>query len=680
MFKPSILGIPKSGGTFTVRFTSAVQKFTSYEGYFSETTDLTAEIINKREDSCDIVITSLGVNTEKTINYVLWASNNSGVKQFVLPINLHRAEGFTPASGSITAKYSGDYNIVSYYGKYQVDEWHLSTLDLDIQTNIINQDSSFIQFSVRTPENTSTEVKQKTINIQGESEVIRTYPYYLYVAANPEGRYLTGVGAVVVTANEQTVVTNVDISDGSITSLQAECNTAEVTISGNTISTKLAALDTKNEVIHTLQITAEDNEGNTLTATQYITQEGFLVELDTFDIFSGEAGRVYITGKYYGAVTSNKIITEGNWFKVDGVSYLNNKINIRVDLTANNTTKLRTGSITLDINDLNPVILNISQSARETDIQVWNDYEWAEQTDQDFIEYHIDKDGEVLYAGRAYKYPGSNIARFLVNDIVKNYVSSELVLDEGIWDNTGYFQKFDLITSTGTYKPIGVINDWSYQYFPVKDDLLSDPINGLVSSKQYFVVSYLNINNPTVTVDINGTEEDISTTKKGGYNYLFFGPDYELVCGNKITVTLGDNTLTYKVDDTKKYCLYYCNARGGWDSLLIDGNTKKTDSLQSETYTKRVKPLNEEFGKTKYLNTITSNWTLYTGYLTDQQAGKMHNLLESTKVYLHKLDTDEVIPVVITSSNCEFKTYSNNGNKMFYYTIEVEESQNKIRQ
>jgi hypothetical protein len=53
---------------------------------------------------------------------------------------------------------------------------------------------------------------------------------------------------------------------------------------------------------------------------------------------------------------------------------------------------------------------------------------------------------------------------------------------------------------------------------------------------------------------------------------------------------------------------------------------------------------------------------------------KMYHLFESTEVYLHNLNTNEITPVTITDSSCEYKTYANQGNKRFYYIINVEES------
>lgn len=121
----------------------------------------------------------------------------------------------------------------------------------------------------------------------------------------------------------------------------------------------------------------------------------------------------------------------------------------------------------------------------------------------------------------------------------------------------------------------------------------------------------------------------------------------------------------------KNYALYYVNAYGGWDSLAIRGNVTQTDKIQSQTYK------NKTNGKVKYLNTITPSWQLYTDSMND--GSKMHHLLESTEVYLHNLETDEIIPVVITDSECVYKTYANQGNARFHYTINVEASNYKIR-
>lgn len=162
----------------------------------------------------------------------------------------------------------------------------------------------------------------------------------------------------------------------------------------------------------------------------------------------------------------------------------------------------------------------------------------------------------------------------------------------------------------------------------------------------------------------------------GGFVYVV--PRSDAVCGTNISFEVRRNysdvvaiqDYTYKVTD-KNYALYYVNAHGGWDSLAIRGNVTQTDNIQSQTYK------NKTNGKVKYMTTSTPTWELHTDSMND--GSKMYHLLESSEVYLHNLETDEITPVVITDSNCVYKTYANQGNTRFHYTINVEASNYKIR-
>jgi hypothetical protein len=128
-----------------------------------------------------------------------------------------------------------------------------------------------------------------------------------------------------------------------------------------------------------------------------------------------------------------------------------------------------------------------------------------------------------------------------------------------------------------------------------------------------------------------------------------------------------------------KYCLYYLNAYGGWDSFLINGNDKETDTITSYKYMKNADNTKKQFALNNYLNVISKKYSLKTDWLNDDEASRMYHLLESTEVWLHNLETDEITPVIITNKTCEYKTFKNNGRKKFYYTIDVEASQERIR-
>ena len=279
--------------------------------------------------------------------------------------------------------------------------------------------------------------------------------------------------------------------------------------------------------------------------------------------------------------------------------------------------------------------------------------------------------------------PNSNDVSFLLNSVSVNYLNNNISFAEGVNVMTDYLKSFNLVTSEGADKPILFFNDWSYKNRDLsKATILNDPITGIVDNRQYLMFNWLlPVESADVNLTINDTETDLFLNNGiNGYSYVKNLNDTIYECGTDLVFNVDDSSIKYTIDNTEKdYVLYYVNASGGWDSLLIEGNSKQTDSIESLNYRKRTINTSLEFDNTKYLNIITPTWTLYTDYLTDEQAAKMFNLLESTCVYLHNLKDNVIIPVIITDNVCEYKTYTNQGKNKFYYTISVEASKNKYR-
>ena len=134
-----------------------------------------------------------------------------------------------------------------------------------------------------------------------------------------------------------------------------------------------------------------------------------------------------------------------------------------------------------------------------------------------------------------------------------------------------------------------------------------------------------------------------------------------------------------KVDGGIRYCLYYVNSRGGWDSVLVDGIATQTDKYDRETYTQNYRTPSISRGVIEYRNNITESWTLYLRSLGDSRNKLFHNLYESTNVYLHDLEEGRIVPVIITSREMQYKTRKNQGKKLYSYEITVESSQRKLR-
>ena len=145
------------------------------------------------------------------------------------------------------------------------------------------------------------------------------------------------------------------------------------------------------------------------------------------------------------------------------------------------------------------------------------------------------------------------------------------------------------------------------------------------------------------------------------------------------SVEFTDGTTYRDAGDCHRYALYYMNAYGGWDAFLIRGTVTERDSLTRRTIRSPYDSGTSGRGTRNYANEIEKSWTLRTGWLTDGQSGRMHHLLNSTDVWMHDLDSDRLYPVVLTSTETEYRTYRTNGNRMTQYEVEVTLAQDRQR-
>lgn len=258
-------------------------------------------------------------------------------------------------------------------------------------------------------------------------------------------------------------------------------------------------------------------------------------------------------------------------------------------------------------------------------------------------------------------------------------VAANLMKKIHIWDISASFSEEILFKYDWSYDSNGVIK-------------ASDPIRREIGKRQLFVASILNAvyENPVKGVNDQGQDR---------YSLFLWG--YDAAMGADVGIWMFDvletqpsvtkmiaGGIEYKVidDDCYSHALYYLNAYGGWDSLLIKGNTKKRDlyerSLISKAYSNTS---SESRGISNYANKIDTEWSFVTGWLSDEEASRMHHLLGSTSVYLMDLNAGdeygvkEIIPVVLTDAECEYKTYRGEGLKMVSYTITARLAKEKIR-
>lgn len=275
------------------------------------------------------------------------------------------------------------------------------------------------------------------------------------------------------------------------------------------------------------------------------------------------------------------------------------------------------------------------------------------QRTESVFDYRIYNRTNLIFQGRAYKRPNADTNDIKLNKIFENYLSNSIndLLNSGEPEDTGVnaskvFQIMKLDTD-GTETLIDeytILYDWSYDFrFRGQDTDLSRPINGRYVAGMYKVGTTVNGQSGTVT----------NSLTEGAYNVLA---------------------------DCGEYALYYLNAYGGWDALLIDGTVLKKSTIKQYTTDRNYDNNKIEFEQTKYINEIQDAYEINTGFLTDEQAANLsNNLIPSREVYLHIISENKIIPVLITDSNVIYQTYQTNNLQMPQYKINVKESQIKLR-
>lgn len=332
---------------------------------------------------------------------------------------------------------------------------------------------------------------------------------------------------------------------------------------------------------------------------------------------------------------------------------------------------------------------------------IWKDYHVTLGVD-DAIDFQITANGEVIYTGRSVKRPGQAVNAVRINDICADYLVNTLPsLSEDALSAMQFPVVFGVRTLVdGEWDTIDeqeFMNDWSYDYDYNPETMgLSFPINGRMDVRQWIVSTAYKSSTITATIRLkSGVSFDvyvpvrISDDFNGDFNYDFSQSVrmaqnqtavFDLSRWQDVeSVTIGNNVFKV-VNGCSRYALYYVNAYGGWDSLLIEGNHSEVDNLTR--WTREVEYDNRSVqnrGKINYVNEIVKSLTLHTSWLSDDESSRMHHLLNSTNVYLGDLNTGQMIPVILTGTQTEYKTYKGNGGKLVNYAINVSIAQERIR-
>lgn len=289
---------------------------------------------------------------------------------------------------------------------------------------------------------------------------------------------------------------------------------------------------------------------------------------------------------------------------------------------------------------------------------IWNDYyidltQFFEGGEQ-FVDYHIEKDGEVIYIGRAYKAPeGDTFVR--INDICADYLG-HVDLRDALGAEFNYLIDLSAIgvftiVAGPDQTEVAVVtffNDWSYK-LPAPG--IRSNLSGTIS-KEY--------------VDLMPIVYTGERTGIGGKTQI---AHYH---------SLGIESLAYKkVQCCNPAALYFFNAQCGWDFLLCKGGAKRVDTFARAT-TKRPYIGGNDRGTFNYQNTAKVEWDVMTGWIPKEGGKEMWQLLGSTDVWLWTPE-EGLVPVVITTNSVEEKNYKLNGRKPVEFTIRVELAQDRQR-
>ena len=434
---------------------------------------------------------------------------------------------------------------------------------------------------------------------------------------------------------------------------------------------------------------AIDALGNTLNTSLNVSQAEHYKQPISFkvdDLRASNLEQVYTLNVEMKYILNYEITAHPSWVEIQNST----ATAITVKVLSNPTYKDREGKIIYSAMDADGKYYDFSSNVFQSRSIFIGQYPtWQDvfipipriSDDESNITYSVSvmnnktSEYEVVYRGNAVftdKDPEINIT-----EIVRDYVEDNITIS----GEAAYTQKVDLtkvMLNTGEEGDNLVASlYYYYDYSFDKDFKLTRnmPILNYFDVRQNIFLSFLNLSGETniIRISTGGRLLRLRLDTPGIFHHKL--PQHD----GKIIVNAPDKSTTLTSKNTcAKYAIYYLNPLGGWDQLLIEGKVVKTIKLENKSYKRNFDNNTNEFENKHYLKNLTTSYKLTTGYLTDAQAKLMPNLIETTKAYLFELDTNNYIPVLINTTSVDIKTYRNQGRKLFTYTIEVQESQNKF--
>ena len=307
--------------------------------------------------------------------------------------------------------------------------------------------------------------------------------------------------------------------------------------------------------------------------------------------------------------------------------------------------------------------------------------------------YSIKKGDDLIFSGKVYAQKTDSVRSINVNDIIEDYTSDGIdITSSQRWQKTENEKVFTLATGVNETEMSDMFNlvvtdDWSYAD-RARTYFTSDPISYTLDSRQYFIFSVQNRYGDTLpsysyqtdTMSVDGVETgDYKVVSDESYTQII--KDISNIKTIDITeMNNVDDTRYFKVCTTKnKYCLYYKNLYGGYDSILLNPTSQLSASITDNTLTTDYDTTVLNHYKRSYSKTIQNKWTLKTNLLNDTQSEKMRHIYTSNQMWLHNLETGRLYAVNPVDKTFTEKTFKSNKHKPLSYTITVEEAYTQDR-
>lgn len=302
-------------------------------------------------------------------------------------------------------------------------------------------------------------------------------------------------------------------------------------------------------------------------------------------------------------------------------------------------------------------------------IPIWKDINVNLQGASQQEAYTIEIDYNAVYRGICYS-EGESIVR--INDVVADYFTRHAPTFGTTTDSNGEnaTAQVRVLNSAGAVVfAEEVVDDYSYMDVALDSHTPYAPIERIIDPRAPIVGTIFNDTQRIIGID--GKTESVATPH--GSTFTKYIP----ATATKVTIGVHEWEVA---QGCAQYALYYINAFGSWEWLVLNGRPTKTNNYTRATMKQKYNNGTPSArGEHNWVNEEQRTIALRTGFLTDAGAKNMQHIIGSTNVYLYDLTTAEVRPVVITDTKCNEQSYLGNGAKPIQYTINVRVAQDFIR-